>query len=177
MVVGTVGGCTRRVRRSGKWGPSRLAGRDALEGKGPPRRRQKWLGGRLEEVAKTVGSGYCRLQMPLKLALAVRGTVAGRRLGAPEGGETSPPTNTSLLAGVQCHVFYVLLSVKVVGVTREWSAVQRPCLCGIRPPCQHPCHVVPGRVALVGRGRGRAPVTRRRPPPQRDTHHPRPPRP
>ena len=29
---------------------------------------------RLEEVAKAVGGGYCRLQMPLKLALAVRGT-------------------------------------------------------------------------------------------------------
>ena len=31
-------------------------------------------------------SGYCRLQMPLKLALAVRDTVAGHRLGALEGG-------------------------------------------------------------------------------------------
>ena len=33
-----------------------------------------------------MGGGYCRLQMPLKLALAVRGTVAGRRLGALERG-------------------------------------------------------------------------------------------
>ena len=40
----------------------------------------------LEEVAKAVGGSYCRLQMPLKLALAVRGTVAGRRLGAQKGG-------------------------------------------------------------------------------------------
>ena len=49
---------------------------------------------RLEEVAKAVGGGYCRLQMPLKLALAVRGTVAGRRLDALEGGGgegTVPP--------------------------------------------------------------------------------------
>ena len=41
---------------------------------------------RLEEVAKAVGGGYCRLQMPLSLAPAVRETVAGRRLGTVEGG-------------------------------------------------------------------------------------------
>ena len=40
----------------------------------------------MEDVAKAVGGGYCRLQLPLKLALGVRGTVAGRRLGALEGG-------------------------------------------------------------------------------------------
>ena len=40
--------------------------RDALEGKGPQRRPQKRLGRRLEEVAKAVGGGYCRLRMPLK---------------------------------------------------------------------------------------------------------------
>ena len=39
--------------------------RDALEGKGPRRR--------LEEVAEAVGGGYCRLQMPLRLALGVKG--------------------------------------------------------------------------------------------------------
>ena len=39
----------------------------------------------MEEVAKAVGGGYCRLQTPVKLALGVRGTVAGRRLGALEG--------------------------------------------------------------------------------------------
>ena len=33
--------------------------------------------------AKAVGGGYCRLQMPWRLALGVRGTVAGRRPGAP----------------------------------------------------------------------------------------------
>ena len=47
-----------------------------------PRRPQK----RLEEVVKAVGGGYCRLQIPLKPALGVRGTVAGHRLGALEGG-------------------------------------------------------------------------------------------
>ena len=48
-------------------------GGDAPEGKGPQRRPQRRLGRRLEEVAKAVGGGYCRLQMPLRLALGVRG--------------------------------------------------------------------------------------------------------
>ena len=61
-------------------------GRDASEGKGPQRRPQRRLDRRLEEVAKAVGGGYCRLHMPLKLALGVRGTVAGRWLGAMDGG-------------------------------------------------------------------------------------------
>ena len=47
----------------------------------------------MEEVAKAVGGGYRRLQMPLKLALGVRGTVAGHRLGALEGeGGEYPPS-------------------------------------------------------------------------------------
>ena len=57
----------------------------ALEGKGPWRRSQKRLDRRWEEVAGAVGGGFCRLQMPLNLAVAVRETVAGRRLGALEG--------------------------------------------------------------------------------------------
>ena len=59
--------------------------RDALEGKGPQRWPQRRLDRRLEGVAKAVGGGYCRLQMPLKLALGVRRTVAGHRLGTLEG--------------------------------------------------------------------------------------------
>ena len=55
--------------------------RDAFEGKGPQRRPQKRLDRRLEEVAETVGGGCCRLQMPLRLALAVSGPVAGHGLG------------------------------------------------------------------------------------------------
>ena len=43
--------------------------RDALAGKGPQRQPQQRSGRRLEEVAKTVGGGYCRLQMPLKLGI------------------------------------------------------------------------------------------------------------
>ena len=66
------------------WGGG-VGGRDALEGKGPQRRLQKRRDRRLEEVAKAVGGGYCRLQIPLSLALGVRGTVAGR-LGALERG-------------------------------------------------------------------------------------------
>ena len=46
-------------------------------------RPQKQLGA----VAKAVGGGYYRLQMPLKLASAVRGTVAGHR--RPQGGGAS----------------------------------------------------------------------------------------
>ena len=61
-----------------------VAGRDALEGIGPQGRPQKWLAGRLQEGTKAVGGGYCRLQTPLKVALGVRGTVAGHRLGALE---------------------------------------------------------------------------------------------
>ena len=56
----------------------------------PQRRPQKRLDRRLEEVAKAVGGGYCRLQMPLSLALAVRETVAGRRRGRPGGRGGSP---------------------------------------------------------------------------------------
>ena len=56
-------------------------GRDALEG-GP---RGGWTGG-WRRLPKRLGGDYCRLQMPLRLALGVRGTVAGHRLGAPEGG-------------------------------------------------------------------------------------------
>ena len=52
---------------------------------------QRRLGRRLEEVAKAVGGGYCRLQMPLRPALGVRGAVAGRRLGALEGRGTPHP--------------------------------------------------------------------------------------
>ena len=48
-------------------------------------------------------NGYGRLQMPLRLALGVRGTVAGHRLGALEGGGgggvTSNPSNASLGGG------------------------------------------------------------------------------
>ena len=46
------------------------------EGKGPQRRPQTRLDRRLEEAIEAAGGSYCRLQMPLKLALGVRETVA-----------------------------------------------------------------------------------------------------
>ena len=58
-----MGGCTGREGTSG--------------------RPQQQLDRRLEKVAKAVGGGYCRLQMPLKLASGVRGTVAGHIGWAP----------------------------------------------------------------------------------------------
>ena len=71
--------------------------RDALEGKGPQRGSQTQLDRRFEDVAKAVGGGYCRLPMPMKLALAARETVTGHGLGGLEGGAgTSPPSNASL---------------------------------------------------------------------------------
>ena len=87
--------------------------RDAFEGKGPQRWPQKRLGRRSEEGTKAVGGGYCRLQMPLKRALAVRGTVAGRWLDALEGGGgggTSPPSNASLGGAVLCAPSVSVLS-------------------------------------------------------------------
>ena len=38
-----------------------MGARQVLEGQGPPRPPQHRLGRRLEEVAKAVGGGYCRL--------------------------------------------------------------------------------------------------------------------
>ena len=58
----------------------------------PPSNMDSW------EVAKAVWGGYCRLQMPLRLAL---GVWAGHRLGALEGGGGgSPPSNASLVVRV-----------------------------------------------------------------------------
>ena len=79
--------------------------RGAVEGKGPQRWPQRRLDRRLEEVVEAVGGGYCRLQMPLKPAFGVRGTVAGHRLGALEGGgggltPPHPPSNASLGGGL-----------------------------------------------------------------------------
>ena len=72
------------VRRGCRHCPASVL--NALEGKRPQRRPQKWLDGRLEEAVQAVGGRCCGLQKPLKLALAVRGTVAGPRPGALDGG-------------------------------------------------------------------------------------------
>ena len=69
LPAGGEGRCrTAQVQAAGRGGR-----RDALEVKGPQRRPQKRLDRRLEEVAKAVGGGYCRLQVPLSMALAVSG--------------------------------------------------------------------------------------------------------
>ena len=98
----------------------RLVGKDALEGKAPQRRPDRRPDRRLEEVAKAIGGGYCRLQMPFKLALGVRETVAGHRLGAlggGGGGQPLPPPPPLLhpcggkgggggAPGVECHIVF-----------------------------------------------------------------------
>ena len=61
-------------------------GGDAVEWKGPQRQPQKRLGRRLEEVAKSVERGYCRLENPIEAGTCRQGEVAGHRLGALEGG-------------------------------------------------------------------------------------------
>ena len=55
--------------------------------------RTGWLPKRLVADTKSVGGSYCQLQM---LALGVRETVAGYRLGALKGGGASPHSNASL---------------------------------------------------------------------------------
>ena len=76
--------------RRGAPTPARTPVREASEGEGPQRRPRRRVDWRLEEVAKAVAGGYCRLQTPLKRALGVRETVAGNRLGALEGGGGTP---------------------------------------------------------------------------------------
>ena len=66
-------------------------GQGCIRGKGISEGAPEAVGRRLGEVAKAVGGGYCWLQMPLRLALGVRGTVAGKRLGALDGGGLPPP--------------------------------------------------------------------------------------
>ena len=84
------------------------------------RRPQKRLDRRFEEVAKAVGGGYRRLQMPLSLALAVQETVAGHRLGALEGGEgITPPSNASRGSSV------ILTSCQTQSV--RYSQIVVPC--------------------------------------------------
>ena len=78
--------------------------REGVEGKGPQRGPQKRIDRRLEEVAEAVGGGYCRLRMPLKVALGVRGTVAGCWLcGEGDGGSPPPLASLGGVPGILAH--------------------------------------------------------------------------
>ena len=109
--------------------PLTSPGRDALEGNAPHRRPQTRLDRRLQEVAKAVGGGYCRLQMPLKPAPAVREPVAGRRLGALEPGPS--PTSRSKWPS-SGHFWYTNFWVPAPSLTpllliHPWRDPLRPC--------------------------------------------------
>ena len=76
--------------RTHKGGP-----RDAFEGTGFESRVQRRLHRRFEEVGKAVLGGYCRVQMPLKLPVAV-----GKRAGEPLArGRGPPPLSNASLGG------------------------------------------------------------------------------
>ena len=80
------------------WGGRRKMTRGDGDGQGCRRRDRASEGGPRggstggwRRLPKRLGGGYCRLHMPLRLALGVRGTVAGHRLGALEGGGGASP--------------------------------------------------------------------------------------
>ena len=88
---------------------------------GPQRRVDR----RLEEGAKAVGGGYCRLQMPLKLALAVRGQWLGVGwVPSTEGGGTPPP-HASLPTPRPCPAQTISPSAQVEGITSSGRSFLR----------------------------------------------------
>ena len=113
-----------------------------LEGKAPQRRIRKREDSRLEEVAKAVAGGYCRLQM-LKLALAIR--VAGHRRGALEGRGVCP--SLPMHPWAQEHEVCFLRHSTAVRPAPDY------------PPCPGLCLIkggggleVPGAVTMAGAG-------------------------
>ena len=61
------------------------------KGEGPQRQPQRRLDRRLAKVAKAVGGGYCRLQMPLKVALGSQRDSGWAQAGRPgRGGGGNP---------------------------------------------------------------------------------------
>ena len=93
----------------------------------------------MDEVLKAVGGGYCRLPMPLKLALAVRETVAGHRLGTLEGGGGGLP----IIPGydqtnhIHCRCLYTLPSLSIplpfppASLSSRWRHKH---VCAVQPP-------------------------------------------
>ena len=70
----------------------------SLEGKAPQRRPQERLDRRSEEIAKAVGGGYCRLEMPLELELSVWGHWLGMGLAHWKGDPPPPPPSNASLS-------------------------------------------------------------------------------
>ena len=117
-------GCGGRGGRGETEGQRRTLGRQTAAGGAPPcpegcRRREGASEAVPEAVRQAVGGGcrsgwggYCRLQMALRPALGVRGTLAGRRLGALEGGgglppfQCIPPTPKTKVTIVKKHEIY-----------------------------------------------------------------------
>ena len=145
--------------------------RDALEGKAPQRRPEERLDRRLEEVDKAVGGGYCRLQMPLKLALAIQMAVAGHRLGAVDVGgrgdllplpmHSCPPPPDPGVEQPPCRIAPVLLTFVVPPDNNNTHKHQRT------PSPFLMAHPAPKQAATASRGTDIAlgPTKPHRPPP------------
>ena len=133
--------------------PGPWPSRDAFNGKAPRRQPQRGLDRRLEDVAEAVGGGYCRWQMPLRPALAVRRIVAGHRLGALEGGgggfqyipALGPHCSTPHRIGLS-HIPSSCSSLDLLRLGDRW--VRLP----IEPipahPCRRPLGISPWRPGL-----------------------------
>ena len=93
--------------------------------------------GGCRRLPKRLLGGYCRLQMPLRLALAVKETAAGHKLGALEGdggGLSSPPRDASLRTGMPLYANSAPDAPPVHG-TRTQRPSQKAVL---RPPPRSP---------------------------------------
>ena len=92
--------------------------------KGSPRRG--WLGG-WRRLPKAAG-GYCRLQIPSKLALAARGTVAGHRLGTLGGASDASLASDRAMAAKQptCNHACPRASVHIQKYCTHRKAWNRP---------------------------------------------------
>ena len=84
------GNAERCGAQRAKWGSGWGISRGALEGEGPQRRPQQRLGRRLEEVAKAVGGGYCRLLNAVEPGAWRQGD-SGWAPWSGGGGGTAPP--------------------------------------------------------------------------------------
>ena len=115
--------CFSRLSAQKKEGPLKNAGKKGQN------TTDATLEAALEALGEAVGEGcqsgwgrlvtvsYCQLQLPLKLALAVRETVAGHRLGALEGGGGAPalPMHPCHLRLPRARV--LLLRTKIVSMS------------------------------------------------------------